>query len=68
MTKTELREELQPVALRSLTPGIPDNPEEKALLKEDLRQLGCVGLLAMPWNLKDEHRGGGESVRNGGGV
>ena len=42
------------VSLRNMTPAIPDNEGERAMLKEDLHNLGCAGLLERPWNLKNE--------------
>ena len=54
MVKVEAGEDLPSVTLRSVIPGLPKDPKEKALLKEDLTQLGCEGFLKKPWSLKDE--------------
>ena len=42
------------VSLRNVTPVIPVNEGECGMLKSDLEDLGCVGLLERPWNLKNE--------------
>ena len=42
------------VSLRNMTPTIPGNEFERGMLKSDLEDLGCVGLLERPWNLKNE--------------
>ena len=42
------------VSLRNVTPTIPGNELERGMLKSDLEDLGCVGLLERPWNLKSE--------------
>ena len=42
------------VSLRNVTPVVPGNNEEQAMLKEDLSSLGCAGLMERPWNLKNE--------------
>ena len=42
------------VSLRNVTPLVPENEQERAMLREDLVGLGCVGLLDRPWNLKNE--------------
>ena len=42
------------VSLRNVTLAIPDNERERNMLKSDLEDLGCVGLLERPWNLKNE--------------
>ena len=42
------------VSLRNVTPVIPGDEGERAMLKDDLHNLGCVGLLERPWNLKNE--------------
>jgi hypothetical protein len=42
------------ISLRMVVPGVPTSEEEKAHLEEDLTQMGCQGLLARPWSLKDE--------------
>src|SRR5579875_3729963 len=40
------------VGLQSVCPRIPKNPEEKEQLREDLKTMGCEGLLDEPWGLK----------------
>ena len=42
------------VSLRNVTLVIPRNEGERAMLKDDLHNLGCAGLLERPWNLKNE--------------
>ena len=42
------------MSLSNVTPLIPENEQEQAMLKQDLEGLGCVGLLDWPWNLKSE--------------
>ena len=42
------------VSLRNVTPIVPENEQERAMLKDDLHGLGCAGLLERPWNLKNE--------------
>ena len=42
------------VSLRNVTPAIPGNVFECGMLKSDLEDLGCAGLLERPWNLKNE--------------
>ena len=43
------------VSLRNMTPSIPVNEGEHGMLKSDLEDLGCAGLLERPWNLKNEN-------------
>ena len=42
------------VSLRNVTPVVPEDDRECAMLKDDLYKLGCVGLLERPWNIKNE--------------
>ena len=42
------------VSLRNVTPAILDNEFERGMLKSDLEDLECAGLLEQPWNLKNE--------------
>ena len=42
------------VSLRNVTPVIPANEGERAMLKSDLDDLGCTGLLERQWNIKNE--------------
>ena len=42
------------VSLRNVTPLVPEDERERAMLREDLVNLGCVGVLDRPWNLKNE--------------
>ena len=42
------------VSLRNVTPVIPVNEGERGMLRIDLEDLGCAGLLKRPWNLKNE--------------
>ena len=40
------------IALKMVTPAIPRGAEEKAMLEEDLKQMGCHGLMLRPWSIK----------------
>ena len=42
------------VSFRNVTPVIPVNEGERGMLKSDLEDLGCAGLLERPWNLKNK--------------
>ena len=42
------------ISLRNVTPIIPGDEGEHAMLKSDLHNIGCAGLLEQPWNLKNE--------------
>ena len=42
------------ISLRNVTPVIPVNEGKRGMLKSDLKDLGCTGLLERPWNLKNE--------------
>ena len=42
------------VSLRNVTPVVPEDERERAMLKNDLYGIGCTGLLEQPWNLKNE--------------
>ena len=42
------------VSLRNMTPIVPEDEQERAMLKDNLHGLGCAGLLERPWNLKNE--------------
>ena len=42
------------VSLRNVTPITLGDEGEHAMLKSDLQNIGCVGLLERPWNLKNE--------------
>ena len=42
------------MSLRNVTPIVPENEEEQAMLKDDLLGIGCRGLLERPWNLKNK--------------
>ena len=46
--------ELPSVSLKSITPLVPRNVEEKEQLVEDLTRMGCEGLLAEPWTFRSE--------------
>ena len=47
-------EEPRPIQTKLLIPVIPTDDKELRELKEDLRAMGCVGLLARPWNFQVE--------------
>ena len=42
------------VLVKPLIPVIPTDDREFRELKEDLRAMGCEGLLAYPWNVQSE--------------
>ena len=42
------------VALKMVSPVIPRGAEEKAMLEEDLKRMGCHGLVLRPWCIKYE--------------
>ena len=43
-----------PIPIKALIPAIPRDDKELQELTEDLRIMGCKGLLAKPWNLRSE--------------
>ena len=42
------------MSLRNVTPVVPEDEQERSMLKNDLYDIGCTGLLERPWNLKNE--------------
>ena len=52
----EIREEdeLVPIPLRNVVPAIPKQELEMRQLVEDLTRMGCEGLFAKLWNLRNE--------------
>ena len=44
-----------PILIKALVPTIPRDDGELQELAEDLRVMGCEGLLAKPWNLRSEY-------------
>ena len=42
------------IALKMVSPVNPRGAEEKTMLKEDLKQMGCHGLMLQPWCIKYE--------------
>jgi len=48
----DMRETI-PIPMKPLVPAIPTDDEELRQLGEDLRKMGCDGLLAQPWNVQD---------------
>jgi hypothetical protein len=42
------------IPIKALIPAIPKDEGELQELAEDLRVMGCEGLLAKPWNLRSE--------------
>ena len=49
----DMRETI-PIPMRPIVPAIPTEDEELRQLGEDLRKMGCDGLLAQPWNVQDD--------------
>ena len=55
MAKTSaVKVEVPSVSLKSVTPVVPKNEEEKWQLVEDLTRMGCEGLLTEPWTLRSK--------------
>ena len=42
------------IALKMVSPIILRGAEEKAMLEEDLKRMGCHGLMLRPWCIKYE--------------
>ena len=42
------------VALKMVVLVIPKGAEEKAMLEEDVKRMGCHGLMLRPWSIKYE--------------
>ena len=42
------------MALKVVVPGIPKSAKDQELLEEDLRRIGCHGLMGKPWGLRME--------------
>ena len=42
------------VSLRNVVPVIPEGEAERAIMEQDLKGMGCVGLLGRPRNIKNE--------------
>ena len=42
------------MALKAVVPGILKSAKDRELLEEDLRQIGCHGLMEKPWRLRME--------------
>ena len=42
------------MSLRNVTPVVSEDEGERAMLKNNLYDIGCAGLLEQPWNLKNE--------------
>ena len=40
------------IALKRVSLIIPRGAEEKAMLEEDLKRMGCHGLMLRPWSIK----------------
>ena len=49
--REEDMEDPRPIPTKPLIPSIPVDDEELRELREDLRAMGCAGLLARPWNI-----------------
>ena len=43
-----------PILMKPLVPAIPTDDEELRELGEDLRIMGCEGMLAQPWDVQDD--------------
>ena len=42
------------IMLKMVSPVILRRAEEKAMLEEDLKQMGCHGLMLWPWSIKSK--------------
>ena len=42
------------MALKAVVSGIPKSAKNRKLLGEDLRRIGCHGLMGKPWGLRME--------------
>ena len=42
------------MALKTVVLGIPKSAKDRELLEEDLRWIGCHGLMGKPWGLQME--------------
>ena len=42
------------ISLKMVAPVIPRGAKEKAILEEDLKRMGCYGLMLQPWSIKYE--------------
>ena len=42
------------IMLKMVAPVIPRGAEEKVMLEEDLKRMGCYGLMLRPWSIKYE--------------
>ena len=40
--------------LRKVIPQLPTKEEDIEMLREDLRRMGCAGLLTVPWGFREE--------------
>jgi hypothetical protein len=49
----DMREAI-PIPMKLLVPAFPTDDEELRELGEDLRRMGCDGLLAQPWNVQED--------------
>jgi len=49
----DMRETI-PIPMRPIVPAIPTDDADLRQLGEDLRKMGCEGLLAQPWNVQDD--------------
>jgi hypothetical protein len=43
-----------PVIARMICPVIPNDVTARRELEEDLQQMGCIGLITRPWNLRND--------------
>jgi hypothetical protein len=50
----DMREAI-PISMKPLVPAIPTDDEELQELGEDLRSMGCEGLLGQPWNVQEDN-------------
>ena len=49
MAPRKIVEEQEMPTLRKVIPQLPTKEEDIEMLREDLRRMGCAGLLTVPW-------------------
>jgi hypothetical protein len=52
--REEDEREQMPIPLKNVSPAVPKDESKLEELIEDLRRMGCDGLLGKPWNLRSE--------------
>ena len=47
-------EEAELPTLRKVVPHLPAKEEDLEMLREDLKRMGCAGLMTVPWGFREE--------------